>query len=125
MWGARNGYVHFGGLQKGGDRRPSVAAAFTSGKQTVFARDGLRADCPFNDVGVDLDTAVFEKEFQRVPAGHRIADRFGCLGLAGDLCQFPLPDVKKMGDNGCGPLLSEGRTDVGRDCQEFRVRACG
>ncbi|MNV56722.1 hypothetical protein D3C71_1490230 [compost metagenome] len=73
----------------------------------------MGTDCALDDIGVNLDAAVTEKAFQRLSAGHCIADRLRGLGLARDLRQLLFPDVKKVGDNGRRPLLSCGSTDVG------------
>ena len=70
--------------------------------------DGLRARLD----GVNLDAAVTEKAFQRLSAGHCIADSFRGLGLATDLRPLLFPDVRKVGDNGRRPLLPCGSADV-------------
>lgn len=56
--------VHLGGLQQGGDGRPCAAATVAAGEQGILSRNGLWPDGAFDDVGVDLDTAVDEEVLQ-------------------------------------------------------------
>lgn len=47
--------------------------------ERVLTIESDRKDCSFDDIGVDLDAAVVNKECQAVPARQRIADGLGSL----------------------------------------------
>ena len=58
-----------------------LAAAVRASEECVFSIQSDRSDRAFDDVGVDLDTAVVEEAGQTLPARERIADCFSefCL----------------------------------------------
>jgi hypothetical protein len=56
------------GLDERGDHRPMLGAAVRTGKQSVLAGQCQRTDGSFDDVAIDLNTIVVEKQAQPVPA---------------------------------------------------------
>ena len=58
--------------------------AVGTGEQGVLAGERQGADRALDGVVVDLDPAVVEEEGQAWPAGQRVADGFGQLGLLAD-----------------------------------------
>ena len=61
-----------------------LAAAIGACEEGVLPIERDRVDLTFDDVAVDLDAAVVEEAGQALPAGERIADRFGKLGFLAD-----------------------------------------
>lgn len=75
--------IHLCGLQQRGDGGPGPAAAMAAREQRIFSRDGLRADCPLDGIGVDLDAAAAQEALESGAPGRGIADRLGEFGFAG------------------------------------------
>jgi hypothetical protein len=65
--GVRFDAHEFAGLDQRGDDGPMLAAAVGAREERVFAVQRDRPDCAFDDVGVDLDTAVVEEAGQALP----------------------------------------------------------
>jgi len=57
------------------------AAAVGTGEECILAIDGNGSDRPFDDVGIDLDTAVVEEAGEPFPLREGVADRLGKLCL--------------------------------------------
>ena len=55
------------GLDQRGDDGPMLAAAVGAGEECVFAVQRDRPDRAFDDIGVDIDTAVVEETGQAFP----------------------------------------------------------
>ena len=79
--GIRIDAVQFAGLDERNDDRPVFSAAVGTREERVLAIESDRTDCALNDIGVDLDAAVVNKEGQAVPKRQRVADRLGDFGL--------------------------------------------
>lgn len=72
------------GLDKRGDDCPVFTAAVRACEQGVLAVEGDRPDGALDDVGIYVDAPILEKAGQTFPAGQRVADRLGELGLLAD-----------------------------------------
>ncbi len=77
--GQRVDFVHLGGLDERGQRRPSPSAACISGKKAILPNDCLGPDGTLDDVGVYLDAPVMEELFEGFPPIKGIANCFGEL----------------------------------------------
>ena len=53
---------------------PMFTATVGTGEEHILRVQGDRADRPFNDVRIDLDTAVVEEPRKTFPTGERVAD---------------------------------------------------
>eukprot|EP01033_Poteriospumella_lacustris_P020727 gene20726-gene21001 len=72
--GLRVHIVQLARLNEAGDDRPVLGAAVTTGEQTILPRQADGPDRSLNDVGVDLDTAVFQEVGKPVPVLERVGD---------------------------------------------------
>ena len=66
----------------------------------------MRADCPLDGVGVDLDAAVVQEALEGDAPGCGIADGLGELGFAGQAGQLLLPQIEQRRDDGGGLFLA-------------------
>src|ERR1700753_821848 len=60
--GQRFDAVQFRGLDERRNGRPVTSAAVTSSKKGILARDRYGSDGAFNGVGIQLQSAIFEKQ---------------------------------------------------------------
>src|SRR5438045_9335946 len=77
-----------------------------SREERIFSCDGLRADCPLDGVGVDLDAAVAQEALESEAPGRGIADCFGEFGFAGQAGQLLRPQIEQRRDDGGGLFLA-------------------
>ena len=108
----------FAGLDQRGDDGPMLAAAVRASEECVFSVQSDRPDRAFDDVGVDLDTAVVEEAGQALPARERIADCFSEFCLLTDQSELGAqPGFKFIDDRpappqpGIAPFLGAAATD--------------
>src|ERR1700680_2439908 len=95
-----------------------LAAAVGAREECVFSVQSDRPDCAFDDVGVDLDTAVVEEAGQTLPTRERIADRFSEFCLLTDQSELGAQPGFKFIDNrpappqpGVAPFLGAAATE--------------
>src|ERR1700724_644788 len=73
--------VQFGAAQQAVESRSSLTAGITAGEQEVLTPKRNAPQRSFRRIVVDLDAPVLTIAPQRLPAGQRIADRFGRRGF--------------------------------------------
>ena len=112
----------FAGLDQRGDDGPMLAAAVRASEECVFSVQSDRPDRAFDDVGVDLDTAVVEEAGQALPARERIADCFSEFCLLTDQSELGAqPGFKFIDDRpappqpGVAPFLGAAAADIALD----------
>ena len=94
--GLRIDVIELGGREQCGKGRPCSSAAVRSGEERIFARDGLGADGPLDDVVIDIDPAVMKEALEIGAAPQSISDRVGQFGFAGDALQLRLPALEQF-----------------------------
>jgi hypothetical protein len=106
------------------NRRPG-AAAVRSGKGSILAGQGLRADGALDGVGIDLEPAVMEAARQGRAVAQGVADRDGELGTSRDAARLALSPWSKSGDDRHRLRLPCDREcDLGADCVLEPVPGC-
>src|SRR4029077_6902317 len=68
-----------------GDGCPRPATAMATREERIFSRYCLGSDGPFDNVGIDFDTAVEEEAPENLPSGGGVADR---------LASFDFPEIR-------------------------------
>lgn len=74
--------IHRRGGRQGGYGGPGPTTAIGADERRVLARNCLRPDCTFDDIGVDLDTAIGKEALESGTAGQGLADDLSQLGFA-------------------------------------------
>ena len=105
--------VQLAGLDQQGQHRPVVAAAVGAGEEGVLAVERDGPDGSLDDVGVHLDTAVFEGEVEPLPSGQRVADRLGQLALLADVIELRLEPCLQGLDDRPAALLAHPPALIG------------
>ena len=80
--------VELAGLDQRSDDSPMLGSAVRAGEKRIFPIERNGTDRALDDVGVDLYASVVDEARQAIPAGERVADRFGELGLLADQREF-------------------------------------
>src|SRR6266702_7336199 len=101
------------GLDERGDHRPVFGATVGAGEQSILSVQRKGTDAAFDDVVVDLDTAVLEEQAQPLPARERVADRRGELGLLADELKLAAQPRFEVFDQRPAALLAGRTTLVG------------
>ena len=105
--------VHFRRGEQRGDRRPGPPTTIGAGEQCILARNGLRSDRAFDDVGVDLDTAIGKEALERSAAAQGVADGLGQLGFARQAWQFLFEHGEQLGHDGVGAFCPDAGAQFG------------
>lgn len=94
-------------LDQRGDDRPVVAALAGACEQGVLAVEGQVPDRPLDGIGVELNAPIVEEYGEPVPAGERIAYRFGQLALGADLADPGLEKMTQIIDDDTGVFVAD------------------
>src|SRR6266550_1003177 len=96
------------GLDQRSNDGPMFAAAVGTSEEGVFSVQRDRANGAFDDIGVDLDSAIVNEAREPLPARERIADRLGKLCLLADEVELATQPGFELVEDGFALLLPNG-----------------
>ena len=88
--GLRIDAVQFAGLDERRDASPVLRSLVMTCEECIFAIEHNGPDAPLDNIGVELDTAVFEETGEAVPMVQGITDGVGDQRLARDARELML-----------------------------------